>query len=54
MLGKIEGMGRRGQKRMRLLDDITVNGHGLEQTPGDSEVPEAWYAALHGVTKNQT
>ena len=54
MLGKIEGMGRRGQKRIRLLDDITVNGHGLEQTPGDSEVPEAWYAALHGVTKNQT
>ena len=35
MLGKIEGKRRRGREMMRWLDDI--NGHKLQQTPGDSE-----------------
>jgi len=34
MLGKLEGRRRRGQQRMRWLDRL--NGHELEQTPGDS------------------
>ena len=35
MLGKIEGRRRRGQQRMRWLDDITdFNGHEFEQTLG--------------------
>ena len=29
MLGKIEGRRRRGQQRMRWLDGIPVNGHGV-------------------------
>ena len=33
MLGKIEGRRRRGQQRVRWLDDIT-NGHGFGWTPG--------------------
>ena len=37
MLGKIEGKRRKGQKRMRWLDNITDNGHESEQTPRDSE-----------------
>ena len=35
MLGKIEGRRRRGQQRMRWLDDI--NGHEFEQTAEDTE-----------------
>ena len=37
MMGKIEGKRRRGQQRMRWLDNITdpINGYELEQTPGD-------------------
>ena len=35
MLGKIEGRRRRGQQRMRWLDQL--NGHESEQTLGDSE-----------------
>ena len=36
MLGKIEGRRRRGQQRMRWLDDITdlIDGHEFEQAPG--------------------
>ena len=39
MLGKTEGRRRRGQRRMRWLDDIidSINGHEFEQTPGDGE-----------------
>ena len=33
MLGKIEGSRRRGQQRMRWLDQL--NGCEFEQTPGD-------------------
>ena len=30
------------------------NGHEFEQTPGDNEGQEAWCAAVHRVSKNQT
>ena len=44
MLGKIEGMRRRGQQRMKWLDGISE----FEQTPGDSKGEGSWCAAVHG------
>ena len=55
MLGKIEGMRRRGRQRMRRLDGITdttdMGLGGLRELVMDRE---AWRAVVHGVAKNWT
>ena len=55
MLGKIEGKRRRGQQRMRWLYGITdLTDMSLSRIQELVIDREAWSAAVHGVSKNQT
>ena len=55
ILRKITGKRRRGQQRMRWLNGISDSMNmSLSKLGEVLKEREAWCAAVHGVTKNQT
>ena len=55
MLRKTEGKRRRGQQRMRWLDDIFDSMHmNLGKLWETVEDREAWHVPVHGLTKSWT